>query len=313
MTAEVLKPGPLTTVQDLGRRGVAHLGLSPGGAMDRTAFLWANRLLGNSPNAPALEVAIGGLAMRFAQETHVAVTGAHDPAGPAWRVVTVAPGHALRLGTFRTGRFAYVAFPGGLEAPRFEGSASVVVRDELPGFGPLREGDTLSWRGNGSPAGDLVPPRYRPTQGGRLETQGGRLETQSGRLELGFVPSYEWEAFSPEDRDTFLQTAWAVTPESNRVATRLKGPSLGSGPQVLDSVPLVDGTIQVLGDGTPIVFMRDRPTIGGYAKLGSVVPTELDRLAQAMPGCKIAFVRADSARARLEAAEERRFFGLSED
>ena len=280
MSALVVKAGPLTTVQDLGRTGVARVGLSPGGAMDQKALTWANRLLGNGPDTPGLEVALGGLVLEFDQDTVVAVTGADTE----WRAVGIEAGGRLELGYSVRGRFQYVAFPGGLEAPVFGGSASVVLREGIAGFAPLRKGSRLTWKGDAGGAGDFVPERFRPAP--------------SERLAVSFVPGYEWTEFSGEDRSRFLQTDWVISPNSDRVATRLGGASLHSGPRVLDSVPLIDGTIQVLGNGTPLIFMRDRPTIGGYAKLGAVLPFDLDDVAQAVAGTRVSFTPVDAAEAR---------------
>ena len=310
MSARVIKAGPLTTVQDLGRKGHARSGLSPGGGMDRRALLWANRLLGNVADAPALEVTMGGLELLFERRALIALTGAECPvavdgrARESWRTLDVRAGQTLRLGFARSGLRAYLAFPGGLRAERFAGSASVVLREGLPGAlgRAVAEGQTLDWQLDAQatspdPNRGLVPPRFRSPLGSSLTVE--------------FIPAYEWIEFSRDDCETLLSADWTVTPVSDRVACRLHGPSLASGPKVLDSAPLVDGTIQVLADGTPLVFMRDRPTIGGYAKLGAVLPAHLDRLAQARPGTIVRFVLGDPKAARAEAARMNSFFGIS--
>ena len=134
------RPGPFCTIQDLGRRTGRRAGLAPGGAMDQRAYLWANRLLGNEPAAPALEITLGGFALRFAAATVVAITGEGCAATldgvetRAWRTVHAQPGQQLRLGYGSTGMRTYIAFPGGLEATTAFGSASAVVRDGLPGL-----------------------------------------------------------------------------------------------------------------------------------------------------------------------------------
>ncbi len=311
MSARVIKAGPLTTVQDLGRKGQARLGLSPGGAMDRRAFLWANRLLENAPDVPSLEVTMGGFEVIFERSTTIAVVGAECPvtvdgrARESWRTLEIQAGQTLRLGFARSGLRAYLAFPGGLQVASFAGSASVVMREGLPGSlgRPVSGGEILRWHANPESLGasadshrGLVPPRFRPARGPFLTVE--------------FIPAYEWTEFSGEDCESLLSAAWTVTPVSDRVACRLNGPPLLSGPKVLDSAPLVDGTIQVLADGTPLVFMRDRPTIGGYAKLGAVLPAHLDRLAQARPGSVVRFVVGDPDAARTEAARMDSFFGV---
>ncbi|MCY3613333.1 MAG: biotin-dependent carboxyltransferase family protein [Gemmatimonadetes bacterium] len=302
----VERPGPLCTIQDLGRRAGRRAGLAPGGAMDQRAYLWANRLLGNEPTAAALEITLGGFALRFAVETAVAVTGTGCAASldgvetSAWRTLRVRSGQVLRLGYGATGIRSYLAFPGGLDVATAFGSASAVVRDGLPGLlgRPLRPGEPLRWRA----------PEYRcPVR--RVPDE--LIPTPPDSLTLPLVAGYEWGEFSRADRDRVFDATWTVDPASDRTATRLAGPALTTGPRVLDSTPLVDGTLQVTGDGLPLVFMRDRPTIGGYAKLGSVDPIALDALAQARPGTPVRFVRAEPEVLRSALARRESFFQIT--
>lgn len=299
MEVRVIRGGPLCTVQDLGRTGGRRAGLAPGGAMDRMACLWANYLLGNPPDAAVLEVTLGGTALEFSQATTVGLTGADLGASVAgkplapWRSHRLEPGQTLQFGYGTEGARAYLSVPGGLHAERWLGSASTVVREGLPGLlgRPLQPGDLLKApSASGSPPPRRVPPQHVPGP------EPGPESELNAALVLPLVPAYEWEQFSERDRERVFDEEWTIDAQSDRVACRLSGPSLLSGPAVLDSVPLVDGTVQVPGDGQPLVFMRDRPTIGGYAKLGSVHPAALDRLAQAQPGTPIRFrsVQADA-------------------
>ena len=304
----VERPGPFCTVQDLGRRTGRRAGLAPGGAMDQRAYLWANRLLGNDPKAAALEITLGGFALRFSVETVVGVTGAAGTAAldgieaGSWRSLRVRPGQLLRLGYGSPGMRAYLAFPGGLEIPMAFGSASAVVRDGLPGLlgRCIRPGEPLRWHATEHTCpvrrvpDDLIPP-------------------VTSSLTIPLVAGYEWAEFSPDDRTRVFDSSWAVDPSSDRTACRLDGPALTTGPRVLDSTPLVDGTVQVTGDGLPLVFMRDRPTIGGYAKLGSVDPIALDDLAQARPGTPVRFVRTGPGVLRKALARRESFFGIGQD
>ena len=302
------RPGPFCTIQDLGRRTGRRAGLAPGGAMDQRAYLWANRLLGNDPAAAALEITLGGFALRFAIETAVALTGADCGATldgvktGAWRTVRARRGQVLRLGYSATGMRAFVAFPGGLDVPAAFGSASAVVRDGLPGLlgRPLRAGESLRW---GEP-GRACPLRWVPRE---------LVPPATASLTLPLIVGYEWAEFSNGDRDRVFDAEWTLDPASDRTAGRLAGPALTSGPRVLDSTPLVDGTVQVTGDGLPLVFMRDRPTIGGYAKLGAVDPIALDAFAQARPGTPIRFAPADPDTLRRGLARRERFFGIRDE
>lgn len=277
--------------------------------MDRRASLWANHMLGNDVGAPLLEVTLGGARLRFEAPALVALTGADCGAGldgrplTPWRSYRVEPGQTLDFGYATAGMRAYLAFAGGLTAPTIFGSASVVLREKLSGpMGrPLKNGDSIGWGDSGS--GRMVrhvPARHARTTVGTFE---------DGALLLPLHTGYEWEHFSEADRDALFAERWIITPSSDRVVTRLTGGALTSGPSVLDSVPLVDGTVQIPGDGAPLVFMRDRPTIGGYPKVGSVDPVSLDALAQARPGTPVRFVQGDR-RESLEALRQRvNFFG----
>jgi len=302
------RPGPFCSIQDLGRRTGRRAGLAPGGAMDQRAFLWANRLLGNDPEAAALEVTLGGFALRFAVETVVALAGAGCAATldgmemGAWRTLRVQPGQLLRLGYGAAGMRAYLAFPGGLDVATAFGSASAVARDGLPGLlgRCIRPGEQLGWH---------APDHRCPVR--RLP--GELIPPVADSLTIPLVAGYEWAEFSRDDRTQVFDATWTVDPASDRTACRLVGPPLTTGPRVLDSTPLVDGTVQTTGDGVPLVFMRDRPTIGGYAKLGSVDPIALDDLAQARPGTPVRFVRAEPDVLRSALARRESFFGFRDE
>ncbi len=301
----VEQPGAQCTVQDLGRKDGRRVGLAPGGAMDQLAYLWGNRLLENGPEAPMLEVALGGLTMRFEEDSLVALTGADcgatvdgNPVG-VWRTVSIRHGQKLRLGYCATGMRAYIAFPGGLDVPAAWGSASAVLRDGLPGLlgRPLGRGEELRWRDPG-----------RTLNSRRLSH--GHIPKPPTEVALPLITGYEWDQFSFEDQELVFSGTWKMDPASDRTACRLRGPVLASGPRALDSVPLVDGTVQITGDGVPLVFMRDRPTIGGYAKLGSVGSAALDDLAQTRPGTPIRFFRGDPPAMRRKMVQRETFFGI---
>lgn len=276
--------------------------------MDQRAYLWANRLLGNDPGAAALEVTLGGFALTFAIEAVVALTGADCTATldgaetGAWRTIRARPGQVLRLAYSATGMRAYLAFPGGLETDRAFGSASGVARDGLPGLlgRPLLEREQLRWGDprRGCP-GRHVPAHLVPPA------------STEPPLILPLIVGYEWPEFSEADRHRVFTAEWTVDPASDRTAVRLDGPALASGPRTLDSTPLVDGTVQVTGDSRPLVFMRDRPTIGGYPKLGGTGPIALDALAQARPGSPVRFAPAEPKALRRAMVRREEFFGIS--
>ncbi len=274
-TLEVVRPGVLTTLQDLGRPRMARLGVPQAGAFDRGAVRRANRLLGNDVGATSLECMLGGLVLRAARHVLVAVTGADVPidvdgtAHERGAPITLAPGSTLSLGTARAGLRAYVAVRGGIDAPQELGSSSY---DSLAHLGPppLVAGDLLV-AGTAmlfDPVVDHAPEPALPTDPHvrvRLGPRADRL-TDGGLVTLG-------------------HTTWTVSQDSDRVGLRLQGPALELDDlPALPSEPTVRGAVQVPPDGHPVVFGPDHPTTGGYPVVAVVAHEHLDLLAQLRPG-----------------------------
>jgi biotin-dependent carboxylase-like uncharacterized protein len=278
---EVLKAGPLTTVQDEGRTGHAHLGVPAAGALDGPALLLANRLVGNDRAAAGLEITVSGCRLRVHRTTFVAVTGA-----PAVKImvdrrsvdsgvpVPVPAGAVLDIGPAAAGVRTYLAVAGGIDVPPVLGSRST---DTLSGLGPrpLRDGDTLPV---GPPTGPAAPVWF--TTGGSLA---GEL---TPRLRITPGPRDDW--FTAEARQTLVTAEWTVSAKSNRVAARLEGPKLTrANTDELPSEGIVLGAVQVPAGGEPLVFLADHPTTGGYPVIGVVHPDDLPVLAQCRPGTKL--------------------------
>lgn len=281
MSLTVIEPGLLSLVQDGGRPGLGHLGVSPSGAFDRDALRVANLLVGNAPQTAAVEALGGGLTLRADAAHVIAVAGA--PCDVAvdgvqmshGRAVHVAAGQILRVGSPVAGLRAYIGVAGGLVAPTELGSAST---DTLAALGPepLRAGDVLS-TGIARPAPGLddVPALIR-----------------SGDLTLDIVlgPRDDW--FSAEAIRRLLENPWQVSAASNRIGVRLTGPRLDRArTEELSSEPCVRGSVQVAADGQPIVFGPDHPVTGGYPVIAVVIDAHTDLLAQARPGQIIRFRR----------------------
>lgn len=281
MSLTVIDPAMLSLVQDGGRPGLGHLGVSSSGAFDRGALRMANVVVGNDLQSPAVEVLGGGLVLR-ADEAHVvAVAGAPcdvliDGVQSAFgRAVRVSAGQTLALGVPVAGLRTYVGVAGGLATPIELGSAST---DTLASFGPdpLRAGDTLPvGLAHAAPGLDDAPPLSR-----------------SGDLTLDAVlgPRDDW--FTATATRRLLESPWSVSPASNRIGVRLTGPRLDRArTDELPSEPCVRGSIQVAADGQPIVFGPDHPVTGGYPVIAVVVDAHTDLLAQARPGQIIRFRR----------------------
>ncbi|MFJ5809552.1 biotin-dependent carboxyltransferase family protein [Streptomyces sp. NPDC093093] len=281
----VVRAGALTTVQDLGRPGYAHLGVPRSGALDVGAHTLANRLLGNAPDAATLETTLDGVALRASDPVTVAVTGAPCAVRVSGRPVAwgapvpLRAGAELEVGAAESGLRSYVAVRGGFAVPPVLGSRAT---DLLSGLGPpvLSAGVLL-------PVG---PPGREPVRGvDALGVPGAPTELV---LPLGPGPRADW--FEPDSVARLLRAAYRVSARSNRIGLRTEG-----GPALvrrrageLPSEGMVLGAVQVPPDGLPVVFLADHPVTGGYPVVGVVPPgPALDAAAQARPGVTVRFVR----------------------
>jgi biotin-dependent carboxylase-like uncharacterized protein len=274
----VRHPGPLTTVQDLGRRGLAGIGVTRSGAADRGSLRLANRLVGNAEGLAALEVTLGGLEIEVLTPVLVAVTGAVCPlrvtgAPPLGHAApgTLPAGALVRLGVPSTGLRTYLAVRGGIDVAPVLGSRSHDVLASL-GPAPLRGGDLLAVGADpGTQLTAEVAPTHPPTSVLRV-WPGPRADWVDGGLRA------------------LTEAAWTVRPDSNRIGVRLHGvPLCRARAGELASEPLIEGAIQVPHDGHPIVMLADHPTTGGYPVLAVVDPTDLAAVAQARPGDTLRF------------------------
>ena len=303
MTAiEVLDAGLLTTVQDLGRFGCQQYGVPVSGAMDVWALRAANRLVGNDEGAAALESTLAGPVLRFDGPGVIAVTGGDLGARldgrpmPGWQSVVVPAGVELKFSGARDGMRAYLGVAGGIDVPLVLGSRSTLTRSSLGGH-----------MGRALAAGDRVPVGGRanplPSAGLRMPREAVPVYGHSHILRVVMGP--QEDAFTDEGIECFLSETYTLASQSDRVGCRLTGPRIGHrrGADIV-SDGTAFGSVQVSGDGMPIVLMADRGTTGGYTKIATVASADLSRLAQAAPGDRVRFVRVgvDEAQTLLRAA-----------
>jgi biotin-dependent carboxylase-like uncharacterized protein len=277
---EIIRPGPLATVQDLGRPGYAHLGVPPSGAADPASLRRANALAGNPAGAAGLEFTLGRAVLRWPAAATVAVTGAPLPLtldgepAPLDTPFTVAAGATLTLGAPSAGVRTYLAVAGGLTVEPVLGSRSA---DLLSGLGPrpLRAGDRLPIGPvSPAPAQDVSP---RPASGEAIVS----LRVRPG-------PRDDW--FTPAALRLLTEAVYQVTPASNRTGLRLAGPPLERArPGELPSEGLVTGAIEVPPDGQPILLLADHPATGGYPVIAVIRTADLGAAAQLRPGQKVRF------------------------
>lgn len=273
MSLTVLRPGPLTTVQDGGRPGLAALGVGRSGACDRAAWRLANRLVANPEDAAALEVTLGGLELRAGATVSLAVTGARCPGAPHNAPLTLRAGQTLRLGTPEAGLRSYVAVHGGVDVPPVLGSRS---RDVLAGIGPepLAEGTELAL-GPSSPHWPDVDVAPVP-------------DPPAGTVRVRVLPGPRRDWFGDQGWRALCEQAWTVSVDSDRVGLRLEGGELArTRDGELASEGMARGGLQVPPSGLPVLFLADHPVTGGYPVIGYVHDDDVDRCGQLRPGQRL--------------------------
>ena len=274
---------PLCLLQDAGRFGVRHLGVTQGGAADWRSMSWANWLLGNGLDAPVIEITLGGFTLAAEEDCVLALAGADLGAqvdGEAlapWRSFRLHKGQRLQFTRPLLGARAYLAAPGGFDAPKVLGSSATVVREELGGLDgmghALGKGASLSYSGN-----SLVLLRELPSQ---------CVLDFTGEPLLDLVLGAQIGEFSGQSLFDAFNSVWSLDSRADRMGIRLLGTALQyqGKPMISEGIPL--GAVQVPPDGQPIVLLNDRQTIGGYPRLGALTPLALARLAQCLPGARV--------------------------
>jgi len=279
----VVSPGFLTTVQDLGRFGWAHFGVSASGAADPLALRAGNLLVGNADNAAALEMTLTGGEFEFERAATIALTGSDfSPDLPLWTAVEVEAGQTVRCGPSRSGARCYLCVRGSIGVPKAMGSASTHLMTGVGGRA-LRKGDVL-------PIGNEAVRRPRPGSTVPPFRAAGPLRVTDG-------PQADW--FAGE----LYQGEYTVSEECNRMGLRLRGAAVPSpaGHMLTEGVPL--GAVQVPPDGQPIILFVEHQTTGGYPKPANVISADFWRLGQLRPRDRAHFERVSMERA-LELMQE---------
>jgi antagonist of KipI len=320
MSIKVIKPGLLTTVQDLGRYGLQKHGVIVSGAMDPFALRVANVLVGNDEGEAALEITMIGPKLKFSEDSLISICGGNlSPAIngeeiPEWRPILVKKGSLLSFGTVEFGCRAYLAVAGGFAVPNVMNSKSTYLRAGIGGFEgrALKDGDVLPVQ----PPSDSHLQRIRSL----CEKAGSNsFAVSDWSVSKYAMPNYhknpvirvirggEFHWFKEESREKFYKEEFLVTPQSDRMGYRLSGSKLQlNKPQELISEAVTAGTIQVPSEGDPIVLMADRQTTGGYPKIAQVATVDLPVLAQVKPGEKVRFqeIKLEEAQTLLRLREQ---------
>ena len=276
----VISPGMFSTVQDLGRHGYAHLGVSPAGAADAVSLRIGNRLVGNDENAPALEVTLIGGRYEFDCDATIAVTGAAFEQVPMWRALHIKRGTTVELGAAKAGARGYLCVRGGIDAPQIMNSASTHV---LSGFGAaLKRGDTMAIG--------------HQTAGSPLD---GVVEAPEQRKRMRVTAAAQTQEFDAGQAITLAAATYQVSDDSNRMGLRLKGAAMRpphGGQMLSEGVAL--GALQIPPAGQPIILFVDAQTTGGYPVIASVISADLASVGQLRPRDLITFEFVTFAEAR---------------
>jgi biotin-dependent carboxylase-like uncharacterized protein len=300
---EILSPGPLTTVQDLGRYGFGRYGVPPSGALDSFSFRVANLLVGNPETEAGIEITLMGLKVRFLTDLVVALCGGdlqphvNEKPFEMWRSQIVGKGDTLFLKAPRTGCRAYLAVGGGISLAPVLASKSTNLASKFGGYEgrALRKGDVLF----------SAAPEQHLQNAGKIFTPQG-WPSHPGNWDLRVLPGPQDQDFPEESKSLFVDSFFTVSSQSDRTGIRLSGPALHRKKDLGDSIiseGIVPGAIQVPGDGQPIILLVETIT-GGYRKIATVISADLPLLGQIKPGEQVRFREVPMADAK-KALQER--------
>ncbi len=295
MSYKVLQPGLLSSIQDLGRFGQHDIGLTTGGPLDNEAFLWANRILHNVPNASAIELSFGGLQLLAQTSSYLCVTGAqldltiNGVEKALWTSHKILPDDEIKLGYSSHGCRSYVSVAGGFNINPSFGSSATVVREKVGGIAgtKLAANDYLPCSRITQLPRQALAPEHRPLYAQKNTSR------RDGNTVLRLLPGYQHHLFDAATRARFFHGQYTVTDRSDRMGMRLEGPAVPCPSQNMLSEGICLGAVQVPADGQPIVLLKDRQTIGGYPKIGAVLARDTASLAQLRPGDTLHFEEVD--------------------
>jgi len=288
MSIRFIKAGLQTSLQDLGRAGFRRYGIPNNGALDPVSLQIANWLVSKPLNSACLEITQAGPVIEFTQDMAIAVTGAHfelsidDIPVDMHQTLLVNKGEQLSFGKLVNGARAYLAFAADPDLPIIMNSFSTNLMANFGGFEgrAFNNNDTLNLKSFFMPEAKVTPKE---------------LQLQFGdNYQIRFIKGREWSCFSKDMQQQFLQTAYQVTSQSNRMGMRLKGSALKTEkPLSMTTAPITPGTIQMPTDGQPIITLADGQATGGYPRVGQVITTDLSVLGQLKANDSISFQEID--------------------
>ncbi len=300
---KVLKPGLLSTIQDLGRYGYQKHGVIVSGSMDPLAHKIANLLVGNDETEASLEVTLMGPALEFKETSLISICGGDlsptidGEAVPVWRSLLIKEGSVLRFGPCKSGCRANLAVAGGFDVETIMNSKSTYLRAEIGGFEgrSLKEGDELHTGLIKKQSKEMIhylTPFLKDKPFTEIDwaISSEFISIHQPNKTLRIIPGSEYELFTEESQQRLINKPFKVSAQSDRMGYRLEGASLELKKEfsmISEAVPF--GTIQVPADGNPIILLADRQTTGGYPRIGYVASIDLPLIAQTKPGEELNF------------------------
>jgi len=288
---KIIKPGMYTTIQDIGRYNYQKSGMSVSGAMDQFSLRVANILVGNMDSEACLETTLFGLKIKFEGDALIAVTGANlmpkinNKAIDMWSGVKVLDGDELSFETAKSGCRSYIAIEHGIDVPKVMGSKSTYVKGNVGGFQGrmLKTGDEVKIISRGK--NDFTSIKKLPVELIPLYNKNNVV-----RVVMGPQDDY----FTVDGINTFFDSEYQVTSEADRMGYRLSGPKVShitSADIISDGITM--GSVQIPGDGAPIIMMADRQTTGGYTKIATIITPDINIVGQLKPGDSVRFKLID--------------------
>ncbi|SMM98791.1 Allophanate hydrolase 2 subunit 2 [uncultured Candidatus Thioglobus sp.] len=300
MSFKVIKSGFLASIQDKGRFGHAQHGISQSGVMDEHAYAWANYLLNNDFNDAVIEITIGGLQLQAQDEVIIAITGAdldfkiNNKSAALWQSIKIFKGDVLSWGYPKSGVRAYLAVKGGFNTETMFGSKSINLRENI---------------GNKLTADEIIPCQSS-SQSSTQSINAQYFPNYNQALVLRLLPSYQFSEFSTAQRDLFFNQNYLISNASDRTGCRLNGLPMALKAQKRISEGMSYGSVEIAGDGLPIILLKDAPTIGGYPKIGTVFSLDLAKLAQRQAHTELRFELISNTQAQSERKAFNEFFNI---
>ena len=297
MSLEVLNNPFFVTVQDRGRFSYSHIGVTNSGVMDEYAYFIANKLLKNPLDTNILEIGCSNVIFKVNKNTTISITGAfceffiNDKQKELWQSYEVKKNDILKIGKIINGNWIYLAVFGGFNIEKEFGSNSTSIKENLGGLhgNRLQKGDILSFNKTEELNKTFLKKEFIP-----------KYENE---LVLRVILSYQYKDFSKDEIEKFFSSDYFVTKDFNRMAFKLQGNKINCDIDGIISEAIAFGSIQIPKDGQPIILLKERQTIGGYPKIGTVINIDCFKLAQAKIGTKIKFKEISYNEALLKTKE----------